>query len=432
MKKIKRLLLVGCCLSVFIFVFMQRLDAGGFQIYQAASAEGIALGAATVARDDLVSSAWYNPAAVMNFKEPHFDSGFSLAKLNWQYEPGNGLGRIKIKDEVQIVPGSHVIYPLNEKYTAAFSIFTPFGLGMKWDDNDMVRLANSGLFNDPAGSPAGFMVTKALPAQTELQVPYLNTTVATRLSDNLSVAGGLSLMKADFKTRFFSQGTLLPATPAWSSFVKYQADGWGLGYVLAAHYKAGPDWKFGVRYLSNADVKMKGTVEDHPEVGNARVKGTLKLPATLSAGFANTGFAGWILSCDIIHTEWSRFDRLLIEPRDAGETRGGFSAPKNWHNTFAYRFGAEYKYSERWTFRGGYVYDNSPISEETRNFELPGTDGHIFSAGATTTAGRYTVDIGYSYMLLEKGRAGTTALNGVGEFTGADNHFLMVSCSRAF
>jgi hypothetical protein len=35
-------------------------------------------------------------------------------------------------------------------------------------------------------------------------------------------------------------------------------------------------------------------------------------------------------------------------------------------------------------------------------------------------------------MLLENGKAGTDSLNGIGEFTGADNHFLMFSYSRTF
>ncbi len=413
----------------FGFMAEMPLHAGGFQIYQAASAEAMALGAATVGRDDLVSSAWYNPAAVMDFSERRYSSGYSLAKINWQYEPGNGIKRLKIKDQVQIVPGSHLIYPVNSKYTAAFSLYTPFGLGMKWHDEDIRRLADSGLYNDP-NSPAGFVITRGLPAQADLKVPYFNSTIATRLSPKLSVAAGFSVIKADFKMRFLSRGTALPATRLWDNFVKYQADGWGLGYVLAGHYNAGNDWKFGLRYLSDADVKLKGTVEDHPDVAIARMKGTLKLPATLTVGFVNTSVDRWILSCDIMHTNWSRYDELKIEPRDKGATKGGFVAEKNWKDSFSYRFGAEYKYCDQWALRGGYVYDKSPISDDTRNFELPGTDGHIFSLGAAKTTRKYVFDIGYSYMILKKGSAGLTSLNGVGEFAGADNHFLMFSYNR--
>lgn len=72
------------------------------------------------------------------------------------------------------------------------------------------------------------------------------------------------------------------------------------------------------------------------------------------------------------------------------------------------------------------------LGAATVNFELPATDGHIFSLGASRKTGRYELYVGYSYMILEKGKAGQTSLNGVGEFTGADNHFLMLGYSRTF
>lgn len=427
-----------CCLLTVFWVFCafwccnNQAFAGGFQIYGAAAPDAIALGAANVARDDLVSTAWYNPAAVMDFKKPEYNSGFSLVKLNWSYEPGNGQNRIKIKDKTQVVPGTNIVYPISSRYTAAFSLYTPFGLGMKWNDEDVRRLTNSGIFNDPAGSPAGTLLTRAIPAQADLQVPYLNSTIATRLSDKLSVAAGISLIKADMKLRFHSKGTLLPNTLLWDKFTKYQADGWGMGYILAAHYNAGNHWKFGVRYLSEADVKMKGTVEDHPETGLIGVKGTLKLPYTLTLGLTNSSVDRWIFSFDVTKTGWNRFDELKIVPCDSGQAKGGFAAPKNWEDSLTWRFGAEFKQDERWTFRGGYAYDNSPVGDETRNFELPGTDGHIFSLGASRKTRTFVYDVGYSYMMLEKGRAGSLSLGGVGEFTGADNHFLMFSATREF
>lgn len=415
---------------VFVFFCSAGVHAGGFQIYQAAAADAMALGAATVGRDDLISSAWYNPAAVMEFKDTRYNSGYSLAKINWTYEPGNGLTKMKVKDKTQLVPGSHLIHPLNSRYTAAFSFYTPYGLGMKWHDHDIQRLIDSGLYNDPGASPAGMMVTKAITTTADLKVPYFNSTIATRISDKFSLAGGFSVIKADFKLRFLSKSTILPATVAWNDFTEYRADGWGLGYILAGHYNTGKDWKFGMRYLSNADVKMHGTVEKHPIAGDTYMKGTMKLPATLTVGCVNSGIDRWLLSFDVMWTEWNRFNQLKIEPRYAWQPAdGGFTAPKNWKNTFSYRFGAEYRYCEHWTLRGGYVYDNSPIPDTSRNFELPGTDGHIFSLGASRKTEKYIFDVGYSYMVLDDGKAGQIPLNAVGRFTGADNHFLMFSYS---
>ncbi len=423
----------ACFAIAFLFLAVsETVFAGGYQIYGAASPEAIALGAAVSGRDDLVSNAWYNPAAVMKFKDPVYNSGYSLVKLNWEYEPGNGAGKVKIKDQTHMIPGSHLICPINNRYTAAFSLYTPFGLGIQWDDNDIRRLADSGIFDNPGASPAGMMLTRAVPSQIDLKVPVLTSTIATRVNDRLSLAAGPALVRADMKLRFHSRGTLLPGTIIWDSFIKYQADGWGLGYVLAAHYQAGKDWKFGARYLSNADVKMKGTVEDHPQTSIAEVQGNLILPCVLTFGCVNTGLEKWILSCDISRTEWSRYSELKIERSDKSQTKGGFNTLKNWKDTFSYRLGAEYLYNEFWTFRAGYVYDNSPVSEESRNFELPGTDGQVFSFGASRKSHNYVYDLGYSYMLLKNGKAGSDALGGRGEFTAGSNHFLMLSLTRTF
>ncbi len=424
-------LLVGLCAS--------QAFAGGYQIYQAGSAEAKGLGAAVVGRDDLISNAWYNPAAVMDFEKDQYSSGYSFAILNHTYKPGNGIDNIKNKNQTHMIPNAHWIHKASDDVTAAISMYAPFGLGLKWSDSDIRKLMDSNLYNSrtvPAGTlgAAPVVLSKGLPTLIDLQVPYINGTLATKLSEKLSVAGGLSLMQAKFKMRMLSRATALTPAPVkvWDNFVKYQADGWGIGYVLAGHYKVDKNWKLGLRYLSNSQVKMTGTVEDHPAVGNSLMKGIIKLPATLTFGFANSSIKKWIFSCDVVWTEWNKYQELKIEPANGGQTAGGFSSPKNWKNTLAYRFGAEYKHDKTWIYRVGYVYDNSPLPDSTRGLELPGTDGHIYSFGVTRKGRKFDVDFGYSYMKTKDDVAGIESMNGVGSFVDGDNHFVSFNISRTF
>lgn len=214
--------------------------------------------------------------------------------------------------------------------------------------------------------------------------------------------------------------------------MKYQADGWGLGYVIAGHYNLNTDWKLGFRYMSAADLEMKGTVEDHPQIKIATMKGKLKLPSSLTLGCANNSVENWIFSFDVLWTDWSRCQKLLIEPNSAGQTLGGLIADKNWVDTFSYRFGAEYRANPTWTWRAGYVYDNNPVPDTTRSFELPGSDGQIFSFGFTRKGKVWDFDFGYSYMMLKNIKAGTDTLNGIGNFNNGYNHFAGINLSRAF
>lgn len=431
MKNLVRILLV----SFLLVGLSSSLFAGGFQIYQAASPEAKALGAAVVARDDLISAAWYNPAAVMGYDKKQYSSGYSFAWIGQDYDPGNGQKTIQKKDKMHFIPNSHYIHPISEKYAAVFSMYTPYGLGMKWNDQDIRNLASTGLYNDTL-LPNGTMLVKGLPTQVDLQIPYLNLALTTAASRKFSVSGGLSVMKADFKLRILTQINN-PATNAAlaSSIMKYQADGWGLGYLLAGHYKMNQEWNLGFRFLSAADIDMRGTVEDHldPTVGQAsRMEGELNLPANFTFGVANSSIDNWILSFDVLWTGWSRYQNLKIQPRDAGQTKGGIDVNKDWNDTLAYRFGAEYQYSDLWVWRAGYVYDNSPVPDDTRSLELPGSDGHIFSFGCTRRFEVWDVDFGYSYMSLKKSSAGTTAMNGVGEFKNGYNHFVSLNFSRSY
>lgn len=422
-------------IGVFLFVcclLTSSVFAGGFQIYQAGSSEAKALGAAVVARDDLISAAWYNPAAVMGYKDRQYSSGYSFALIEQSYDPGSGHAPIKNEKKTHIIPNSHYIHPMDEKHTLVLSMYVPYGLGMKWSDDEMKRLASTGLYNDKLIG-AGQMLVKGLPTEVDLQVPYFNACVTTKASSKFSVSGGLSIMRADFKLRILSQVNNSVTNAALSQTVmKYQANGWGLGYILAGHYKMNQDWNLGFRYLSKADVDMKGTVEDYPQIKIARMKGDLNLPSNFTFGVSNSSVDKWVFSFDILWTEWSRFKELKIEPRDSGQLLGGLNAKKDWDDTLAYRFGAEYRYSDIWIWRGGYVYDNSPVPDSTRSFELPGADGHIFSFGFTRKGQVWDMDFGYSYMALQNEKGGIDALNGAGTFNKGANHFASVNFSRAF
>lgn len=429
---LKRFKKVVCALSIFTFLSTQ-VFAGGYQVYMAGSAEAKGVGAAVVGRDDIISNAWYNPAAVMGFEEDQYSTGCSFAIMNHKYDPGNGQDSITMVDKVHMLPNSHWIHKASKDVTAAISMYTPYGLSTNWHEHDIRRLMDSGLYSV---GPVNALLTgnKPLPVQTSLEVPYLTGTLATKFSDKFSFAGGLSLIHANFRMRMLAQAQLTanPAIKAYSNFVKYQADGWGVGYTFAGHYKMDDEWGLGFRYLSRGTVKMNGTVEDHPAVGNKGMHGTLQLPGTLTLGVSKKHREKWTFSSDITWTEWSKYKRLEFIPNEPAGTGGGFSSQKDWRDTLAYRFGVEYRACDKWTYKLGYTYDNSPVPDHTRSLELPGTDGHVYTCGVKRTGPKWTWEVAYSYMDLTDGKAGSVPLSGIGQFVESDNHFLTINLSRRF
>lgn len=403
--------------------------AGGFQIYQAGSAEAKGLGAAVVGRDDLISNAWYNPAALTNFKSDKSMYGISFVNLSQEYKPGNGLDSMSINTGIKYLPNSHWVHRASKDAVFSLSSSVPFGLGIDWREDDIRRLMDSGRYNTaPVG---GVTKSLGLTQKIELQIPYMNAALATKVSKKLSLAGGLSLIRPEFKMRFLSRGTAGGVTQ-WDKFILYQADGMGLGWLAAAHYNADDCLKFGLRYMSKAQIDMTGSVEDHPATGNTAVRGYLNLPARLTIGTSYELFEGLKLSCDVLWTEWKDYKELRIDNANSWALPGGFVAEKDWENTFSYHFGAEYDYSEKWVVRLGYSYENSPIPDRTRNLELPGSDGQLYAIGIGRKGRKWNWDIAYSYMHGPTTVAGIDALNGQGSFTDGTNQFLTLSATKMF
>ena len=412
-----------------------QVFAGGYQVYMAGSAEAKGVGAAVVGRDDIISNAWYNPAAVMGFDKDQYSTGCSFAILNHTYDPGNGQDSISMVDKVHMIPNSHWIHKASKDVTAAVAMYTPYGLSTRWHEHDIRRLMDSNLFNTaPFPANPALTMNRPLPIEIALEAPHLTGTLATKFSDKFSFAGGLSLIHAKFKMRMLSQvhAAANPAVKPISNILKYQADGWGVGYTFAGHYKMDEEWGLGFRYLSRGTVKMNGTVEDHPTVGNKGMHGTLQLPGTLTVGVSKRHREKWTFSSDVTWTEWSKYKRLEFIPNHPAGAGGGFTSRKDWRDTLAYRFGAEYRANEKWTYKMGYTYDNSPVPDVTRGLELPGTDGHVYTCGVKRTGPKWTWELAYSYMDLVDGKGGTEPLLGVGNFVNSDNHFLTINVSRAF
>lgn len=426
--KQQRYLTIGLFFAFLLFV-SNHAYAGGFQIYQAGSAEAKALGGAVVGRDDLISNAWYNPAALTNFKTDKSMSGVSFVNLTQKYEPGNGLDSMSLNTDRSYLPNSHWVHRASKDVVFALSSSVPFGLGTKWQNDDLKKLLNSGSYNQaPAG---GVTQSISLAQKAELQVPYMNGSLAAKVSKKLSLAGGLSLIRADLKLRFLSRATAGAAT-LWDKAILYHADGTGFGWLAAAHYNADDSLKFGLRYMSKAQIEMTGSVEDHPIVGNTAVRGHLNLPARLTLGTSYELFEGLKLSCDVLWTEWKDYKELRIDNATSWTSKGGFVSDKSWENTLSYHFGVEYDYSEKWAFRLGYSYENSPIPDRTRNLELPGADGHLYAIGIGRKGSKWNWDLAYSYMHGPTTVAGIDALNGQGSFTDGTNQFLSLSLTKMF
>jgi long-chain fatty acid transport protein len=74
---------------------------------------------------------------------------------------------------------------------------------------------------------------------------------------------------------------------------------------------------------------------------------------------------------------------------------------RKWDNTYQFRIGAEWKVIPMLTLRGSYIYDPTPIPEDTVDLQWPDADKHTFALGTGLNFGNVSIDATVQYTYIE-------------------------------
>jgi len=109
----------------------------------------------------------------------------------------------------------------------------------------------------------------------------------------------------------------------------------------------------------------------------------------------------WDLMADLQYTGWSVVNQLQIV-RDTGAVLS--TTPENWRDTWRIAAGANYRYTDQWTFRGGVAYDQTPVRDEFRTPRLPDSDRTWLAVGAQYKPNpNWAFDVGYTHIFMKDG-----------------------------
>lgn len=141
-----------------------------------------------------------------------------------------------------------------------------------------------------------------------------------------------------------------------------------------------------------------------------------------------------------LHLELFCVEELRIElDRPVGITPVSVVVqPRNWEDAFAYRLGGNYRCGKGVTIGGGYIFDRTPVPDETFDPTIPDADRHIFTVGGDYRLRSWTLGLAYNCVLGEEreksNSIGSSILPGDnranGEFRQA-SHSLAVRNGRA-
>lgn len=343
------------------------LNAGGYKIPEA-SLNAMALSAAYVANAHGADASYYNPAN-MAFDTTHaieLDATYiGLTGIDFDGSvDGSPRSSIGSETESFLVPSLHYISPKMGNVTLGLSIVVPGGLSKRWHDQ-------------PGQSYA---------KEFTLQVVEINPTIAYKLNDVVAIGGGLRVVHSSGIVQSQSIGSR-----------DMEGESYDYGYNLAIAYKPSKQWSFAATYRSNVDLSEVGTAKLYfPD--NADYSGPVEkydaqvsvpLPAALNLAAAYHFENGTTLEAVYERTFWSAYKELDFEyDRSIGALTGNFDDPiaKDWNDVNTYRVGVTQQY-ESWTAMAAVAYDETPVPEETLNFELPDSNAWVISMG-----GRYQID----------------------------------------
>lgn len=395
--------------------------AGGFNI-RGKSASGLGNGTAgTAVLAEDASVVYNNPAAMQDLDGTHFSALLHSigSDLRFEDEGSNISGAASSTvDDPHFLPNLYYVRTLHSDLRFGFGIYTPYGLGLEYDDDWKGRYITT---------------------STDVKVLNFSPALSWRASDKLNLGAGIDLQyldatlanAVDFGTicyAYESYGYLPGGYCAGEGMVPQGSDGsqtltgsnWALGYSLGLTYDIDALTRFGMSFHSATrhDIEGDSDFEGTPTALQAMDMFTdtggqleLELPETLSLGLSRQVSPQLMLLADATWTRWSRYDALVVEFDNNTPTS---SSPQNWNDTWRFSVGGNYRVNERWLLRAGFSHDPSPIPDAQHlSPRVPDTTRNWLSLGSRTRINsEMGLDMALAYTLPQSYRIDNTDSQG--------------------
>ena len=356
------------------------LQAGGYRVAEQGQ-KALGMGHTGVAMTDSSETVFFNPGAMTQLEaNADFTAGINLLAAETEYQNQETLVNEKTDSSLGTPLNAYYVRKYNQQVSWGLGIYTPFGNKVEWP-TDWV---GSHLVNN-----------------IELQAIFVQPTVGYQINDKTSVGIGPNMVigAVEFNRNL---STSLTDEDGNRSNVTIKADNviaWG--YNLGLLHKLNDKTSLGFNYRSEVTVEARGGDADFMDLpaalestfADGEFDADLPLPAELTVGIAYKYSDDLTLAFDINHTFWSVYDELVIE-FDNGITSEN---PRNYKDANIYRFGLQYRYSDKWTLRGGIYFDESPVPDGYFAPETPRNDSIGYTAGATY---RYSENLELDFSLL--------------------------------
>jgi long-chain fatty acid transport protein len=361
--------------------------AGGYRV----SIQGqkqLAMGHTGVAVVNSAEVAFFNPAG-MSFLDKKFNlsvGGNALfAKTRYQNSQYN---QTAATDNLGTPFSLYATYKINDWVSAGLAVYTPYGSSVAWNQD----WAGAHLVNN-----------------IDLAAIFIQPTVSFKIEDVFSIGGGPIFVQGS--VNFNRNLTPNPVLSSNGSGTDVTLDAKGIsatGYNVGMMFKLSKQVTLGMDYRSEIIMEARGGSADFADVPaiasgsftNTTFSADLPLPAEITAGISYKPSDKWLFAFDYNYTKWDVYESLDV---DFDNTLPTSINPRNYKNASTFRFGAQYKATEKFTLRGGYYIDESPVQNGYFAPETPRNDSVGYTGGFTYQINsKLGIDMSFLYLHFDE------------------------------
>ena len=359
--------------------------AGGYRV----SIQGqkqLAMGHTGVAVVNSAEVAFFNPAG-MAYLDKKFNVSVGanalFANVKFQNSTYNWTAESK---NVGTPFSVYATYKLNDWLTAGLAVYTPYGSAVDWDqDWEGAHLVNN----------------------IDLQAIFVQPSVSIRMGEHFSLGGGVIYASGSVNlNRNLSMNPLLSDSEGNPTDVTIDAKGinaWG--YTAGFMFNPTDKLRIGMNYRSEIIMEARGgdaTYNDTPSfnpLANTTFDTDLPLPAELTVGLSYEVTDKLLFAFDYNRTMWSVYKALDVKFGNGTESLN----PRNYQNSSTYRVGTQYKANDKFTFRAGWYFDESPVQDGYFAPETPRNDSMGYTGGLTYQVNsKLGVDFSFLYLHFDE------------------------------
>ena len=359
--------------------------AGGYRV----SIQGqkqLAMGHTGVAVVNSAEVAFFNPAG-MAYLDKKFNVSVGanalFANVKFQNSTYNWTAESK---NVGTPFSVYATYKLNDWLTAGLAVYTPYGSAVDWDQD----WEGSHLVNN-----------------IDLQAIFVQPSISVRIGEHFSVGGGPIYATGSVNfNRNLSMNPLLSDSEGNPTDVTIDAKGinaWG--YTAGFMFNPTDKLRIGMNYRSEIIMEARGgdaTYNDTPSfnpLANTTFDADLPLPAELTVGLSYEVTDKLLFAFDYNRTMWSVYKALDVKFGNGTESLN----PRNYQNSSTYRVGTQYKANDKFTFRAGWYFDESPVQDGYFAPETPRNDSMGYTGGLTYQVNsKLGVDFSFLYLHFDE------------------------------